>query len=231
MKETFYFSHDYSCTTEPKIQALIGKYGAKGYGLFWRIVEMLHEEPSHRLNMKPYVYEAIAKLFKEDLKEIKDIIEYMVVTCESFTKEKNEIYSDRVLQNLDKRDRIRKARSEAGKRSAEVRSTKAKQNPTKESKVKESKLENIVWSDLLKYFNTCFKKNHKVVNSGVKTKFTARIKEGYTLVNIRQAMQKASNDNFHRDNGYKYCTLEYFSRSNTLDKYGYFNKSVYVPTK
>jgi hypothetical protein len=235
-KETFYFSHDYSCINDPKIQALIGKFGAKGYGIFWRIVEMLHEDPEHKLSLKPYVLQAIASLFKEDVKEIKSVIDYAVNICELFQKEKGYIFSQRVLDNLAKRDKIKKARSEAGKRSAIVRSqqneTIVKQKPTKESKVKETKVNSINYDDLLNYFNSVFKKNNRVFSDNVKTKYKARLKEGYTLVNIRTAMSKGSQDQFHKDNGYKYCTLEYFSRSATLDKFGFNTKQLkYIPTK
>ena len=238
-KETFYFSHDYSCINDPKIQALIGKHGAKGYGIFWRIVEMLHEDPDHRLSLKPYVFEAIASLFKEDVKTIKDIVNYMIDICELFQKDESFIFSQRVLNNLEKRNKIKKARSEAGKRSAEVRKqqklNKTQQNVTKENKEnenKENKISKIIWSDLLKYFNHVFKKQNRIVNEKVKAKYTARIKEGYTLVNIRQAMAKASQDQFHKDQAYKYCTLEYFSRGETLDKFGFkTEKQKYIPTK
>ena len=41
-KETFYFQHDYEPTSDPKMQALVGEYGAAGYGVSWSIIEMLH---------------------------------------------------------------------------------------------------------------------------------------------------------------------------------------------
>ena len=237
-KETFYFSHDYSCTNDPKIQALIGEHGAKGYGIFWRIVEMLHEDPDHKIILKPYVFSAIASLFKEDIKTIKSVIDYCVETCELFEKEDDAIFSLRVLDNLKKRESIRESRSKAGKRSAQVRAeqklTSVEQTPTKENKVKEkqSKIETIIWSELLTYFNNVFKKSNRIVNDQVKQKYRARIKEGYTLVDIRQAMFKASKDQFHKDNAYKYCTLEYFTRSITIDKFGFkTDKQKYIPTK
>ena len=34
MKKTFYFSHDFEPTSDPKIQALISEYGGLGYGSF-----------------------------------------------------------------------------------------------------------------------------------------------------------------------------------------------------
>ncbi len=32
MKETYYFLHDYNARNDPKIPAMISKYGAEGYG-------------------------------------------------------------------------------------------------------------------------------------------------------------------------------------------------------
>tara|TARA_B110000908_G_C10237223_1_gene444043 strand:+ start:165 stop:881 length:717 start_codon:yes stop_codon:yes gene_type:complete len=236
-KETYYFSHDYSCINDPKIQALVGKYGATGYGIFWRLVEMLHEDPEHKIYLKPYIYEAICSLFKEDVKIVKAVIDYSVNICELFQKEDDYIFSQRVLDNLAKRDKIKEARSKAGKKSAIVRAnqktTIVQQIPTKETKVKETKVkESINWLEILAYFNFIFKKNNRVFNDSVKAKYKARFKEGYTLLNVRLSMQKCAKDQFHVDNSFKYCTLEYFSRSNTIDKYG-FNAGTtkYVPTK
>ena len=60
-KESYYFPHDYEPTGDPKIQALIGEYGATGYGIFWRVVEMLHSNAEHKLPFKNYIFLAIAK--------------------------------------------------------------------------------------------------------------------------------------------------------------------------
>lgn len=240
-KETYYFSHDYSCTNDPKIQALIGKYGAKGYGIFWRLVEMLHEDNENTIKLKPYIFEGIAFLFKEDAKLIEEIINYSVDVCELFQKGDGYIYSNRVLNNLDKRKKIKEARSRAGKKSAEIRKqnlTSVEQNATKENKVKENKVkenkEVIDFGGLLNFFNKTFGKQNRIINESVKVKYRSRIKEGYTTENIRQSIITAFKDSFHKDNGYKYCTLEYFSRSNTLDKYGFQQNKTqtkYVPTK
>ena len=254
-KEAYYFSHDYSTTNDPKIQALLGKFGAKGYGIYWRIVEILHEEPEHKLHLKPYIFEAIASTFKEDVGSIKKIIDYSVKVCELFTKQSNYIYSERVLQNISKRDKIKEARSFAGKKSAEVRSNKnstiAEQNGTavqqtltKESKGKEKKVKekivlefmekNIDWNKLLEFFNKTFGKSNRVFNESNKSKYLARIKEGYTRENISKSMLKAFKDDFHKESNHKYCTLEYFSRSATLDKYGFDTikkAKAYIPTK
>ena len=60
-KETYYFPHDYEPTSDPKIQAMLGQYGATGYGLYWRIIEMLHSDNTHQLPTKKFLILAIAK--------------------------------------------------------------------------------------------------------------------------------------------------------------------------
>lgn len=247
-KDTYYFSHDYNTTNDPKVQALLGKYGAKGYGIYWRVVEMLHEEPTHKLKMKPYIFEAIGMTFREQVEDITEILNYCISTCELFKKKGGYIYSERVLANIDKRDKIKQARSLAGKRSAEVRSSKAtnevvkqqvtnvKQTDTNKIKEKENKSrynDAIDWNKLLSFFNDVFGKNNRVFNDANKGKYIARIKEGYSLKDICMAMKRCKADQFHKDNKYKYCTLEYFSRSTTLDKHGFDSttKETYIPTK
>ena len=41
----------------------------------------------------------------------------------------------------------------------------------------------------------------------------------FTLEDIKNAMETAKDDDFHSENSYKYCTLEYFSRMEQLDKW------------
>ena len=148
MKDTFYFSHDYNQTSDPKIQALIGEHGAVGYGLYWRIVEMLHEEETHKLPCKKYIYLALAKQMSTSVEQVEMIVKCCVELCELFVSDNELFWSERVLRNIGKRTEISNKRSEAGKKSAELRkistsvgqvSTSVQQNPTKESKGKKRK--------------------------------------------------------------------------------------------
>ena len=156
MKDTYYFSHDYNPTSDPKIQALIGEHGAVGYGLYWRIVEMLHEEGTHKLPCKKYIYLALAKQMSLDVDTVELVIKCCIELCELFNSDGIMFWSERVLRNIGKRNEISTKRSEAGKRSAELRkslasdeqnstnveqvSTSVQQNSTKERKVKEIKV-------------------------------------------------------------------------------------------
>lgn len=147
-KETFYFQHDYEPTSDPKIQALLGEYGGIGYGIFWRVVEMLHSEETHKIPKKPYIYSALAKQMLTNVEQLETIVEYMITTCELFSQDENYIWSDRVVRNIEKREIVREGRSKAGKASAEARKkatnveqplTNVEQNPTKKRKEKEKK--------------------------------------------------------------------------------------------
>lgn len=51
--------------------------------------------------------------------------------------------------------------------------------------------------------------------------FKARLKEGYTLADIRNTIINVCTDQFHIDNGFKYVTHDYVTRSATMEKYGF----------
>jgi hypothetical protein len=61
----------------------------------------------------------------------------------------------------------------------------------------------------------------RVINESVKRKYKARLKEGYTKTDISNAIKNACLSKHHKDNNYQYLTLEFFSRSDILDKYGF----------
>jgi hypothetical protein len=156
MKETFYFSHDYEPTSDPKIQALINQFGWMGYGLFWRIIEMLHSDQDHKLPKKKYLYLSLVnnstgvQHTSTPVEQVSTFVEQCITDFELFVTDGDFFWSNRVLSNIEKRQEVSENRSKAGKRSAELRkgkkkstlvqqvSTGVQQNPTKERKGKES---------------------------------------------------------------------------------------------
>ena len=140
-KDTFYFSHDYDPTGDPKIQAMIGEYGAAGYGLFWRIVEMLHAEENHQLPKKEYLFLAIAKQMLTNAEQVVKFIEDCTNRFELFISDGDHFWSNRVYQNIDKKNSISVKRSMAGKEGAIAKQVQAiaKQNEAKERKEKENR--------------------------------------------------------------------------------------------
>ncbi len=154
-----YFSHDYYATLDPKIIALLGDYGAVGYGIYWRIVEMLHAEESHILPLKDYIYKAIAQQMVTSVEQVSTIINDCINVYELFIEEDNNFYSKRVLENIEKMEETKEKRSKAGKISAEKRKnatnveqsltsvqqnlTSVQQNSTQSNKIKEKKRKEI----------------------------------------------------------------------------------------
>jgi uncharacterized phage protein (TIGR02220 family) len=79
--------------------------------------------------------------------------------------------------------------------------------------------EKIDFDGLLMFINKTFGRSFKGILEPVRKKYNARIKEGYKLDDIINAVNNCHKDQFHREHNYKYCTPEFFSRSQTLDKY------------
>lgn len=178
MKDSFYFSHDYNPTADPKMQALIGEYGAAGYGLYWRFVEMLHNEESHKLPKKKYLFMAVAKQMLTSVEQVEVFVNDCIKMFELFKADRNNFWCERVFKNIEKRNGISEARSKAGKISAEKRKNSThveqplthvehkltKPNKEKERKEKESKLNNINIIEGQNFSNLTTKPENKIID-------------------------------------------------------------------
>jgi uncharacterized phage protein (TIGR02220 family) len=142
-------------------------------------------------------------------------------------------------RDLKKWELIREKRSEAGKISAEKRKQNSTNptsvdfvqqnstNPTVSDSVSVSvndsvinnKADKIDFDALILFINKTFGRSFKKVSPTVKSKYNARLKEGFTKEDFKTAMTNCSKLQFHIDNNFQYCTPEYFSRSEILDKY------------
>lgn len=71
---------------------------------------------------------------------------------------------------------------------------------------------------IIDMFNGVFNKRSRVVSKKVLNKYKELLKH-YTEEEIKQSMEMAKDDDFHKESGYKYCTLEYFSRLEQIDKW------------
>lgn len=119
MKDTYYFPHDYEPTSDPKMCAMIGEYGATGYGLYWRIVEMLHSNEQHTLPKEQYLYLSLSKQMSTSVEQVLRFIDDCIGVYKLFDSDDVCFYSNRVLKNIDFREHIKKVRSDAGKVSAQ----------------------------------------------------------------------------------------------------------------
>jgi len=75
------------------------------------------------------------------------------------------------------------------------------------------------FSELLKFINKSFGREFRLINNSVKKSFNARLKDGYSKQDIKNCIENLAKNQYHKENGYQYCTPEFISRSSTLEKY------------
>lgn len=103
--------------------------------------------------------------------------------------------------------------------------------PSVQEKEKEKEKEQIDYQALLEFINLCFGRNFKVMNNSIKLKYKSLLKQGYDKKQITNAIINCKENAYHKENNYQYCTPEFFSRTVTIDKYGFDTtkqSSVYV---
>ena len=154
-QKSMYFSHDFDARNDVKIQALLAEHGAFGYGVYWSLIEMMHQEESGKIPFKPYVFIALAKQMLADAKQIEALVKQIVAEYELFQSDENYFWSERVLRNKTQAKAVSEAKKEAGKKGGISKAYKqnvagakqnvagAKQNVAKE-KEKEKEKENII---------------------------------------------------------------------------------------
>lgn len=144
-------------------------------------------------------------------------------------------------RDLENYETKREQWSEAGKRSAEARRLKREQSfnepPTDLTTVKNvatvstvnvnvnvNDINKIDYQALLDVLNKSFSRGFKIINKKVQRSYDARLKEGYSKDNIMEAINNCVKNKYHQETNYQYCTPEFFSRSETLDKYANVTK-------
>lgn len=71
---------------------------------------------------------------------------------------------------------------------------------------------------ILDLFNSIFDKKSRVMSDKVIGRYRNLLKQ-FSIEDIENAFRNAKSDEFHIESGYRYCTLEYFSRLDQMDKW------------
>lgn len=138
-KDTFWFPHDLEPTSDPKMEAMLSYYGAVGYGIYWRIIEMLHSDKEHHLPFKKFIYLALVKQMQANAKQKENLLIIAEITSDGIEKfirdcihefclfDSNEthFFVNRVYRNVEKRKNISEVRSISGKIGANAKQKKA----------------------------------------------------------------------------------------------------------
>ena len=82
----------------------------------------------------------------------------------------------------------------------------------------------IDYQALLETLNTAFSRSFKLINKKVRSSYEARLKDGYSKDQIMDAINNCKINDYHKEKNYQYCTPEFFSRAETLDKYSNVTK-------
>ena len=179
-KKTFYFSHDFEPTSDPKIQALISEFGGIGYGIWWRLIEMLHSDDDHKLPKKQFIYTALAGQMKCNSQFIEEFIDFAIDVLELLNTDGNYFWSNRVLRNFEQMDKEKSWRSKGGKNSANARKIKETElelsltelslssSQLNSSSCKEKKIKEIRYIPSLDEVELYFKENGYTKDSAVK---------------------------------------------------------------
>lgn len=101
----------------------------------------------------------------------------------------------------------------------ETETEEEEETETKHELILSTKVESIDFKNLLEIYNKIFERKCTVVSSKTEKQFKARLKEGFTKKQIYQAMKNVREDKFHSDNNFTHATLEFFSRSDKLNKW------------
>ncbi len=128
-KDAYYFPHDSNARHDLKIKALRKVYGWQGYGWYWLIVETLREEQDFKLEYGDFTFDALADDMGCPSEDTKKFIDDCINRFKLFTADGEHFYSKSLIERMERLEKAREQRREAGKRSAEKRQ-KGNEEPT-----------------------------------------------------------------------------------------------------
>lgn len=128
VKNSHYFSHDSNARGDPKIMALISKYGMSGYGRYWVIVEILSEQSGYKLKYCNWSIEALALAMQHSVEEAKVFIDDCIENIELFKCDGEYFWSE----SLARRMKLKEQKVEQAKKAANARWSKEKEEDMQE---------------------------------------------------------------------------------------------------
>jgi len=140
-KNRFYFSHDLHSRSDKNILKVRMKHGMEGVGIYWCIVEMLHEEGGYILRSD---YERISFELRTNIESITAIIELYKL----FKFDEEKFWSDSALMRIDEKNK----KSEMARLSVSYRKdrTGVKRSKNGRSTIKEKKRKEIIKEESIK---------------------------------------------------------------------------------
>lgn len=214
--EAYYLKHDNDAFTDPKIIKLRMKFGLESYALYWRILEILFDEPDNRLAVEQNTYDLISFDTRTNL-SVEDVIRYMIdIELLSVDEETDELYSASLDRRVATMKGISESRAEAGRRSGEARKKKQRakalleqtrtlvqQEPNKKEE------DQSISEEVINYLNTKAGSKYRSQTEATKRLIRARQKEGYEIEDFKTVIDKKFAE-------WKGTDMEKFIRPETL---------------
>lgn len=110
---------------------------------------------------------------------------------------------------------------EGGLKSGEARAnqTRTKREPNaKQNEHNKDIISKDIYIGFVQFLNAELKRDFKGTLAS-RQKFNARIKEGFTIEDFKQAVLNAKDDTYHKENGHRWLTPEFFTRSEKLERF------------
>ncbi len=218
-----WFKHDYNARRDPKLIRLSRVKGMKGIGIYWSLIEILHEQGGE---IEISTIPDIAFELKEDESNVFSVINEFNL----FVIDGGCARNARVLQSLqERRNTSESASKNAHKRWAKV-AKKVIENqlvnagalpPHYERNAEKSRVEKNIHGDFVLFLTEFNKIKGAAFRGDEKSKrqFNARINEGFTIDDFIRAITNCKNDKYHIEHRGKYLTPEFITRSDKLQAY------------
>lgn len=151
-KDCYYFSHDSNASQDPKIMVIKSVYGWQGVGWFWRIIELLRNDPDFTFPLEKLQIIALSKELDTNI----EMLQKYLQTCfevRLFVQKDGFLYSQSLNRRMEVWESKRRLLSDRGAKGADARwhkqclsnakpmLTDGKERKVEESRVKEKKEE------------------------------------------------------------------------------------------
>ena len=111
-----YLPHDLDAVTDDKIVEMLGALDWYGYGLYWRLLELLYTRTDHKLTCN---YKGLSKIIGCDADTLQRLVtEFGLFTI---TGDGSQFWSERVLAHCESMESGRQSKADAGRKGAAKR--------------------------------------------------------------------------------------------------------------
>lgn len=114
-KDVYYFPHDANAHRDPKCSALINDFGMEGYGLYWMLIEVMHEQKNGMIEKFPKLFDGLSRDFNCTPEALRSIVEALLRDYCLLQEDEKHIWSERVVRNIETRKKKYESKKEAGR--------------------------------------------------------------------------------------------------------------------